>query len=117
LTQNERIALTFLGAITGLYDDLFDKLDTSASHILELTTNPNEKNAHNIHELIFEKFYNIALAHCPDSKLIKQSFIEVYQAQLLSKRQKNNILSRGEIRSITFAKGGVSLLFYRNALL
>jgi len=116
MTYNERMALTCLGALTGLYDDFFDKLDTSASHILELTTDPNENNAHNIHELVFVKFYKIALDHCPDSKLIKQRFIEVYEAQLLSKRQKNNHLSQGEIRSITFAKGGASLLFYRNAL-
>ncbi len=116
LTQNERIALTYLGALTGLYDDFFDKLDTSDSHILELTTNPDEKITRNIHEFLFVKFYLIALNHCPSPNLLKQRFLGVYEAQLLSKRQKDSKLSTEEISSITLLKGGVSLLFYRSAL-
>lgn len=116
LTQNERIALTFLGALTGIYDDFFDKLNTSDSHILELTINPNEKIANNVHELLFVKFYLIALNHCPSSNILKQRFLEVYEAQLLSKRQKDNKLSKEEILEITLLKGGRSLLFYSSVL-
>jgi hypothetical protein len=116
LSETERIALTCLGALTGIYDDFFDKLDTPESHILKLTTNPNEKIARNIHELLFVKFFNLALENCPATKLIRQKFIEVYKAQLLSKKQKTNKLTQEEMSSITFTKGGVSLLFYRSAL-
>lgn len=45
---NERLALTYLGAATGLYDDFFDDLNTSEAHIRELTINPAESSAQNL---------------------------------------------------------------------
>lgn len=116
LTQRERFALTYLGALTGLYDDFFDEMNTSENHIIELTTNPNENIAQNSHELLFIRFYKKALENSPDPKLVKERFLEVFEAQTLSKKQKNSNISQEEISYITFLKGGVSLLFYRSVL-
>lgn len=117
MQEAERSTLTYLGASTGLYDDFIDKLNTPESHILALTNHPDEKIAGNIHELLSVKFYKSALDHSPDPELIKQRALEVYKAQLLSKKQKDDSLTEEEISSITQLKGGVSLLFYRSALI
>ncbi|MBU1370225.1 MAG: class 1 isoprenoid biosynthesis enzyme [Bacteroidetes bacterium] len=116
LTKKERLALTYLGASTGLYDDFFDDLNTSENHIRELTTNPTEKIAQNSSELLFVRCYKNAIDNAPDPNLLKQRAFEVFEAQVLSKKQKGSTISQKEIRSITYLKGGVSLLFYRSVL-
>ena len=62
-------------------------------------------------------FIRIALQHVPDKKKMQEALIEVYQAQLESKKQTQDLISEKEIQSITFYKGGTSLLFYRTAFL
>lgn len=116
LSQRERFAMTYLGSLTGLYDDFFDKLDTQENHIFELTINPFDTTLQNIHESLFAKLYRLALLHCPSSELLKQKFIEVYKAQIQSKLQYKSSLASSHIEEITYLKGGTSLLFYRSAL-
>lgn len=116
LTQRERLTMTYLGSLTGLYDDFFDELHTQENHILELTKNPHESLVENDHESLFIKFYNLALKYSPSSELLKEKFIPVYEAQIQSKLQRNSNLSISQLSEVTLLKGGVSLLFYRSAL-
>jgi len=116
LKNNERLALTYLGAATGLYDDFFDDLNTSEGHIRELTLNPVEPAAQNLRELLFIRFYKLALEHAQNPALIKQAAMEVFESQLRSKKQQEANLSAHEISAITYLKGSMSLLFYRAAL-
>ena len=46
-----------------------------------------------------------------------QALLEVYKAQLESKKQTQAFITKKEIQDITFYKGGSSLLFYRTAFL
>lgn len=116
LTRNERISLTYLGALTGLYDDFFDKLYTPEDRILELTKDPYTCTASNDHEELFIHFYKLALEHSSALERIKDAFIAVYEAQVQSQLQRNSNLSTDQIREITLVKGAVSTLFYRSAM-
>ncbi len=116
LSKKERLALTYLGASTGLYDDFFDDLNTSENHIRELTIKPDEKIAQNSSELLFVRCYQNAIDNAPNPSLLKQRALDVFEAQVLSKKQKDAGISEEEIGSITWLKGGVSLLFYRSVL-
>jgi len=116
LSTKERLAFTFLGALTGLYDDFFDDLNTSEHHIKELTTNPDEKIAQNSNELFFIQCCKKAIENAPNPDLLKKRALAVFEAQVMSKKQKNADITPEAIRSITWLKGGVSLLFYRSVL-
>ena len=115
MTERERCAMTYLGALTGLFDDFFDEKNTSNNHIKQLLDNPHESLAASAHEKLFIRFYIKALENSIETKL-KASFYQVYNAQVLSKKQNLTGLTNEEIESITIQKGGVSLLFYRSVL-
>lgn len=114
-TRFERKTLTYLGGITGLFDDFFDETETEESHLKEMINNPKIEIARNSSEKLFLQFYLKAMEQ-GDSTLIKKYFNECFDAQVLSKKQTDPHLSSEEIRSITRQKGGVSILFYRAAL-
>jgi hypothetical protein len=116
MTERERCALTYLGALTGLFDDFFDEKNTPKNHIKELLENPQESLVRNSHEMLFVRFFRKALENSPNNDLLKSSFYEVFNAQVLSEKQNLPEIAREEIESITIRKGGVSLLFYRSVL-
>jgi len=114
LTLKERAALTNLGALTGLFDDFFDKRDLNESYIRSLVENPEKLSGNNSNEKLFIKFYNRALDDSANANTLKEYFLKVYDAQIQSKSQINSDIKREEIEAITFLKGGISLLFYRS---
>ncbi len=116
LTPKERMALTYLGGLTGLFDDFFDKKELPDSHIQKLITGHNEDDANDSHELLFIRFYNAALKNIDHPDLFMQYVHKVFEMQILSRKQKLTNISKQEIEKITFDKGGFSLLFYRSAL-
>lgn len=113
MTAIERHQLTYLGALTGLFDDFFDEKNMTKAHILELINTPEAALPANAHEALFLCFYRKAL-NGNNPALIKEYFNEVFDAQVLSERQKNSSISKEEIKEITFRKGGISILFYRS---
>lgn len=113
MTLRERNALTYLGATTGLFDDFFDEKRTDESHIKALIDSPSEALARNSHELLFVRFFMKALENTNDINELKRHCYLVFDAQVLSKSQTSNTISKSEIAQITVQKGGVSLLFYR----
>jgi len=116
LSKKERLALSCLGASTGLYDDFFDDSSMSLDHIKSLTINPEETLAENNRELLFIKFYLKALANAPYPELLLKKAKDVFDAQVLSKQQTDANITIENIQSITYQKGGVSLLLYRSVL-
>lgn len=116
LQANERETLTFLGAATGLYDDLFDKKAATDEHILNLTLHPKNTQANDFHEEVFIKFWTIALANCQNPASLMKVAEQVYWAQIDSRKQESKEISEEEIKSITYSKGGMSLEFYRAGL-
>jgi hypothetical protein len=115
LTDDERKTLTYLGGITGLFDDFFDEIDTPEAHIIELINNPSIEITRNSHEKLFIQFYLKALEQ-NNSTIIKEYFNAGFDAQVQSKKQADSNLTNEEIHKITRQKGGIFMLFYRAAL-
>lgn len=115
MTEKERIASTSQGAMTGLFDDFFDKQYLSADNIEQLLNENNDRLASN--EKLFNEFYKNALQHVPERKAMIDALMEVYHAQVASKKQNTSTISQKEIEEITWYKGGVSVIFYRTAFL
>jgi len=115
MSQIERRTLTYLGGATGLFDDIFDDKNASESHIKNLLNSPKPEQGKNTHELLLIQFYQKALEES-NSTLINKYANEVYNAQVLSKKQTSANITTEEISKITQLKGSASILFYRVAL-
>lgn len=114
MNNSERMASTFQGAMTGLYDDFFDKTGMDTKTIRSMMASPFSYQASTSLEKLFIRFLQMVHQHLPDREYFMHTFEQVFEAQAASSRQKNNSLSREDIRNITFCKGGNSLLFYRS---
>ena len=114
LTENERSALTYLGALTGLFDDFFDKKELAEHYLKNLTDNPETAETSDANERLFVHFAQKALKSTFDSNALKQAAKMVYEAQILSKKQAEGALNQETIKDITLKKGGYSILFYRS---
>ena len=112
LSFKERLALTYLGGLTGLFDDFFDRKDLSENHIKSLLTKPQEMEGENSGEKLILKLYLTSLANTSDPEKLKSYSLEIFKAQVLSKKQLGTDLSEDEIKDITLQKGGHSVLFY-----
>lgn len=115
VNESEREVLTYLGALTGLFDDFFDKKSLSDAEIQELMNNPSTVKEGTDSEKLFLHFYHKVLIKVPDAENLKTAFFAVYLAQVESEKQFND-LSEEELKDITLKKGGLSLLFYRCAM-
>lgn len=113
MSQSERSTLTYLGVVTGLFDDFFDKKPTPEEHILSLIADELNAKINGSNEELFSIFYRKALTCSSQKELLKKSVLDIFEAQLASKRQTSPTIDREEIKKITFQKGGCSLAVYR----
>jgi hypothetical protein len=116
MSNQERSALTYMGAMTGLGDDFVDKQGTSPEMVKAFIETPEKFTGHSVNEKLFLSFYRKSLSYAHDPSLVKHYFRKVFIAQLESKKQAVPGLTRDEILKITLDKGGVSVLFYRAAM-
>jgi len=114
MSEKERYGITYLGALTGLFDDFFDDHNLSKKHILEMINKPDEELAQNSNQKLFIKFCQIALKNSEDADQVKNIAFKVYDAQVASHKQLLTETTEEEIAKITMDKGGLSLLFYRS---
>lgn len=115
MTTMERWASTCQGAMTGLFDDFYDKDymdDESIKNKISFQAAPVTNGSN---EKLFDTFYSMALSNVPVKKITQQTLIDVYNAQVESKNQTDAALTLEAIKEITFKKGGTSLVFYRSA--
>lgn len=115
MTTEERTAISYLGALTGLFDDFFDEKRTPHTRIRAMIESPQSMEGNDAHEQLFLNFYRKALEHL-NGNAIKEMFFEVFEAQVFSKEQELEGITEQRIQEITFLKGGFSLLFYRVAI-
>lgn len=115
MTEKERWASTSQGAMTGLFDDFFDKDYMQDAEVKNKITATGIETPHQSNERLFDFFYKKALATVPDKNAMQQTLYAVYEAQVKSKQQTDPLLSIDDINNITNEKGGISLLFYRTA--
>lgn len=113
IKPQERKALTFLSAITGLYDDFFDKSSTDLEKIKDLSDLDTEVQNLNTHELLFRKLLSVALDNIPQLDEAYGYAEMVFDAQEGSLSQKDINTQWEDLLSATQRKGSASLLLYR----
>ena len=114
MTEKERGASTCQGAITGLFDDFFDKDFLEEEIIKDRINEQAATSVKKSNEKLFEIFYNEALQNVPRREQMKNKLIDVYHAQVDSLEQKE-FINKERLLAITLYKGGASLQFYRSA--
>ena len=115
MMERERTTSTYQGALTGLYDDFFDKTHMDHEDIRKMMDDPIRFNPQSSLEKLFIHFLTRVHENLYNKDFFKHTFDQVYQAQIDTHKQLNENISTEEIKEITFRKGGVSLLFYRSA--
>ncbi len=113
LLDPERYAMTYLGGISGLLDDLFDDPDKEWSHLEKFILNPDSLIPHNSFEALGLQLYLKGLAKASNPEKLKQKALEVFQTEKESILQQGKDISKDKIKELTFLKGGNSFLFYR----
>lgn len=114
MSDKERIACTYQGALTGLYDDFFDKANMEQDDIRKMMDTPDPARAgSSLEELFVRSLVNVH-KNISNKDKFAVAFDRVFVAQVESRKQLNPDISWDEIRDISFLKGGVSLLFYRS---
>ncbi len=109
----ERKLLTLMAAITGLFDDFFDRSFQSKERIkglMELSENTPPQNAH---ERLFTDLVKETVSLSDNPKRLYEHAYRVFNAQVESLKQKQAETTWEKLFDITFKKGGESLLFYR----
>jgi len=116
MSEKERTALTYQGAMTGLFDDFFDKRDKTDETVKTLIERPQELTGNNESERMFLESYSKFFQTAADFQLSLKYQRKVYEAQIESRKQSLPGLNHDEILDLTIKKGGVSVLFYRSVM-
>jgi hypothetical protein len=116
LSKRERLALSYQGAMTGLFDDFFDKHDLPEEALMAFIQNPGSITGSNSVEKLFLFLFQKALEYSHHPERMNHYLLRVHAAQVDSLRQTRNNPGAEEISRITRDKGGVSVLFYRSSL-
>jgi hypothetical protein len=112
MAEKERLALTYLGGLTGLFDDFFDRKDMPENYIKSLLMQPEEMKGENSNEKLILKLYQKSLLNSSNPERLTSYSLKIFKAQVLSKKQLGSEVSVNEIKDITLQKGGHSVLFY-----
>lgn len=115
LSSDERAAITFLGSMTGLFDDLFDSEKHTDDAIRALIH--NSKSAESFSELdqVLLQLFDLFKSHIHDESDIEILVNRVFESQVSSRKQRSSLLTNSEIQEITFNKGGYTMQLYRRA--
>lgn len=112
MSFEERKAITHLGVITGLMDDLFDKGDGNHKHLHDLIKDPFNYDSIGTKESMVVHFYGEALHQTHNKTQLIHAAIRVLEAQVNSQKQRLNTIGLESLKEITYAKGAASILFY-----
>ncbi len=115
ITHTERLASTYQGALTGLFDDFFDDFDLPEVYLRKMIEVPESIETTKSNEALFLYLYKQCLKHVDNPALVKQYFNQVLNAQVCSLNQTKTETSLDEIKATTLFKGGISVVFYRVA--
>lgn len=114
MSNDERWASTCQGAMTGLFDDFYDKKNLDDELIKNKLIYPYSNKGYQSNEKLFDTFYSLAMSYAPEKEMMQQKLIDVYFAQVESTKQTDASLTTDSIKEITLKKGGASLVFYRS---
>lgn len=116
MTERERKILSYQGALTGLYDDFFDRENRDNTQVKEMMNNPFNFIPSNSAEKLFLTFLQQVHRNLEDKPSFDNIFNEIYTIQVESKKQLNSQLTAIQLKQISEKKGGLSHLFYRITL-
>jgi len=115
ISEKERVAITCLGGMTALFDDLFDENNYSDRFIRNLLANPVKDSANSPQLTILVELYHLFLSNTVHQTNAKALMQKVFDAQVASRLQTNAQLTQAELETITYNKGGFTMQLYRTA--
>lgn len=115
LTTNERTAITCLGSMTALFDDLFDESDYSDDFIRNVLGNPVKNESYSPQLNLLVELYMLFLENSNHKSSAKVLMNNIFHAQVVSRNQTQASLSQKELETITYNKGGYTMQLYRRA--
>ncbi len=113
LSHNERLGLTALGALTALFDDLFDKYNYDYARINTLLFQPSKLGNLATLEKVMLAIYDILKPCISHRQLFETYLLKVLESQEKSRKQNLSICSNDELQTYMEEKGEVSMLLYR----
>ncbi len=117
ITNKERKALTFMAAISTMYDDFFDKTNHTKERIESMTYDPKAFQAEGFREKLFNELTLKSLDSIGLLDLLNGTRQEVLEIQWRTKFQnEKSYFTWEELKMNTMNKGGWSFLFYRSAM-
>jgi hypothetical protein len=115
LSVTERMRFANLSSCAPIFDDFFEK-ESHLPHILSLLQNPVLAHVQTKEEELAVHFLNNILSSSIDREAFIHAALQLFQAQVKSKTQKNITLSNEELLDISIKKGGFSGLMYGHLL-
>ena len=112
LSQKERVAMLFLSAAAPMFDDYFDDISLKESDLREMIAKPETFHARNSREQMLIFLLQKAKQNISNVVDFMQICYKVFDAQNEAKKQETGGLSWGEVRKITYDKGGYSTLLF-----
>ena len=118
LTRNLCKVVSAQALVTGLFDDLFDRLYLPSDRILALMETPDQILAsYNIEEFLCQYLFREIHKHFNgDQQLFEESVRAIMSAQEMSIQQASPDLPLNDILKITRKKGAKAVLFYRSCI-
>lgn len=113
LSHNERLGLTALGALTALFDDLFDKYNYDYARIQTLLFRAQKLESFTPLENVMLAIFDILKPCICHQQLFDSSLLQVLEAQEKSRKPNLNTCSMDELQSFMNQKGEASMLLYR----
>ena len=113
LSHNERLGLTALGALTALFDDLFDKYNYDYARINALLFQPSKLDNLAALEKVMLAIFDILKPCICHRNLFESYLLKVLESQEKSRKQNLSSCSNDELQTYMEEKGEVSMLLYR----
>jgi hypothetical protein len=115
MSIEERLALTCMGGLTGLFDDLFDENKLSDNEITQFVESKQiiKDELSELRIILF--LFSLLEKNIPDQNELGVMIKRILSSQIESRRQKSENLSLQELENITSEKGGATMLMYRLA--
>jgi hypothetical protein len=116
LGRQERNNLLIISALTPLYDDFFDQKNASPLRLAALLRGDGGLGSMGEREQLVADFAAVLRAGMPRFPQFLALSERVFEAQLAAKRQESGGLSRAELRTIAFEKGGAGARLFATLL-
>ncbi len=115
-TEPERKRATLFGILTPVGDDLFDIDKLNAAEINEITYRPETYDARTFSANVAKEIQTYMLKEVPHKDEYLEAARNVFEIQLETIKQTNPNIDDDELKRITYAKGGYSVIIYHQIM-